>query len=100
MSSPAKAGTHNHRCCLLSELSTAALPKSRVHGVWVPAFAGTTEPSDRLMCANRNSRCDLLPAEHGGGFSRQRGEHQSHHVAETLVLGLLLQEIAAENHAQ
>src|SRR4051812_37590370 len=38
---PAKAGTHNPWHCLLRKAS-APSPKTRAHGVWVPAFAGTT----------------------------------------------------------
>src|SRR3954453_954611 len=38
---PANAGAHNHRCCL-ERTSTAACQYER-RGVWVPAFAGTTE---------------------------------------------------------
>jgi hypothetical protein len=36
---PAKAGTHNHRCP--KEITVSAT--SHKHGVWVPAFAGTTK---------------------------------------------------------
>src|ERR1700743_1399225 len=42
----------------------------------------------------------LAPAEHGRGFYGQRAQHHRDHVVEALVSRLLLQEIAAENHAQ
>jgi hypothetical protein len=38
---PAKAGTHNH-LSLLEQKPLATAPKHKTHGVWVPAFAGTT----------------------------------------------------------
>jgi hypothetical protein len=39
---PAKAGTHNPwRFPLKKDFAT--VPTTRRHGVWVPAFAGTTE---------------------------------------------------------
>ena len=38
---PAKAGTHNPWRFLLRKASTP-VPKTQRHGVWVPAFAGTT----------------------------------------------------------
>ena len=38
---PANAGTHNHRLCVVTkDICHGAL--TRRHGVWVPAFAGTT----------------------------------------------------------
>ncbi len=39
---PANAGTHNHRSPLLQKVSTRVLEDDS-RGVWVPAFAGTTE---------------------------------------------------------
>src|ERR1700722_7158345 len=40
---PAKAGTHSHRLVLLKRnCATAIGANSHRHGVWVPAFAGTT----------------------------------------------------------
>jgi hypothetical protein len=44
---PAKAGTHNHRTILLTPVYPLAKATHSVlnnigHGVWVPAFAGTT----------------------------------------------------------
>jgi hypothetical protein len=39
---PAKAGTHNHRR-LLEQKPSATVQKMRGRGVWVPAFAGTTQ---------------------------------------------------------
>src|ERR1700689_475200 len=50
---PAKAGTHNHgRQLLESRLPPSA--KSHRHGVWVPAFAGTThEASSLVECADQ-----------------------------------------------
>ena len=39
-------------------------------------------------------------AEIRGRFPRQRRQHQRHHVGEALVPGLLLQEVAAEDHAE
>ena len=39
---PAKAGTHNHRALLFSKPSTISF-HNFCRGVWVPAFAGTTE---------------------------------------------------------
>jgi len=44
---PANAGTHNHRIALLIATPTTAKATATVlnylgHGVWVPAFAGTT----------------------------------------------------------
>jgi hypothetical protein len=44
---PAKAGAHNHRVELLIAISPRAKATTSVlnnigHGVWVPAFAGTT----------------------------------------------------------
>jgi hypothetical protein len=38
---PANAGTHNHRLELLEKVSALGA-KTKGHGVWVPAFAGTT----------------------------------------------------------
>ncbi len=38
---PAKAGTHSHRRSL-GQKASASAPKMIGHGVWVPAFAGTT----------------------------------------------------------
>jgi hypothetical protein len=38
---PAKAGTHNRRRLLRWKVSTTTSETIR-HGVWVPAFAGTT----------------------------------------------------------
>ena len=40
---PAKAGTHNHSRRLSCATAARAAPSERVPGVWVPAFAGTTE---------------------------------------------------------
>jgi len=42
---PANAGTHNHRIALLiatTAKATATVLNYLGHGVWVPAFAGTT----------------------------------------------------------
>ncbi len=39
---PAKARTHNYRAQLLRESRQTAFLTNRQHGVWVPAFAGTT----------------------------------------------------------
>src|SRR5258708_16635626 len=41
---PAKAGTHSHRR-LLGQKASASATKTIGHGVWVPAFAGTTKES-------------------------------------------------------
>jgi hypothetical protein len=43
---PANAGTHNHRKRLLREGSRTAFSYHTRHGVWVPAFAGTTSHGD------------------------------------------------------
>ena len=48
---PAEAGTHTHwiefwpRCQSHPKATLTVLTKNR-HGVWVPAFAGTTSKSD------------------------------------------------------
>jgi len=39
---PAKAGTHTRRCSQLRTTIAKSLPQSKVLGLWVPAFAGTT----------------------------------------------------------
>ena len=39
---PAKAGTHNHRRALLKTVLADFSAKLKLHGVWDPAFAGTT----------------------------------------------------------
>src|SRR5690348_1252213 len=43
---------------------------------------------------------ELVPSENGEGFSSQRGQYEADHMIEPLVLGLLRQEVAAEDHAQ
>ena len=40
---PAKAGTHNHRRSLFRAVVMPTACKLHGRGVWVPAFAGTTE---------------------------------------------------------
>ena len=35
-------GTHNHQCYLLCDVGITSLAYDVSHGVWVPAFAGTT----------------------------------------------------------
>src|SRR5882762_447608 len=61
-------------------------------------FSGSPSRSDRLMC--RSKQYWRLLAEGGGGFSGEGRQYQRDHMVEALVLGLLLQEVAAENHAQ
>ncbi len=39
---PAKAGIHNHRCCLSRNAGTTSPGHNNRRGVWVPACAGTT----------------------------------------------------------
>src|ERR1700751_1784029 len=41
-----------------------------------------------------------VPPEQGKGFSGERGEHETDHVIEAFILGVLRQEVAAEDHAQ
>src|SRR6266566_2787791 len=38
---PCESRDYNHRCSMREKVSATA-PKTRGHGVWVPAFAGTT----------------------------------------------------------
>src|SRR3979411_1427242 len=53
--------------------------------------------SHRLMrWGSQTGQCRL--AEIRGRFSRQRGQHQRHHVGEAFVPRLLLQEVATEDH--
>src|SRR5215208_7436134 len=49
------------------------------------------------MCRRAHSR--RFP-EGGGWLSGQGREHQRNHVAEAFILGLLLQKVATENHAE
>jgi len=44
---PAKAGTHNHQLCYFRRMSRY----NRIQGVWVPAFAGTTQDVGLDSCA-------------------------------------------------
>ena len=64
---PAKAGTHNHwRSWLLREESLNSDAHNKRHGVWAPAFAGTT-----LQAPLLNSRISaILPATNGQGGTR------------------------------
>jgi hypothetical protein len=39
---PAKAGTHNHQYSRYENRMSSISPQLKRHGVWVPAFAGTT----------------------------------------------------------
>jgi hypothetical protein len=39
---PAKAGTHNHKWLLVRDGGTTSPFDNICHGLWVPAFAGTT----------------------------------------------------------
>src|SRR5258705_10535441 len=59
---PAKAGTHSHRRSLAQKVSASA-PKMTGHGVWVPAFAGTTwedsifkEPTSNTTSRSRGAK--------------------------------------------
>ena len=54
---------------------------------------------NRLPCRRPQFR-NLGLAEIRGRFSRQRRQHQRHHVGEALVPRVLFQEVAAEDHAQ
>ncbi|MGY3590825.1 hypothetical protein ACVIGB_009588 [Bradyrhizobium sp. USDA 4341] len=57
---PAKAGTHNHRCELLSALATTGPADNIRRSVWVPAFAGTTAVS--LAYSAISTGCAAGPA--------------------------------------
>ena len=52
---PANAGTHNHRsvCCCRRHLTPCVSPIGR--GVWVPAFAGTTDEGFRFQTTDAAS---------------------------------------------
>src|SRR5258705_13603644 len=62
---PAKAGTHSHRRLLAQKVSASA-PKMIGHGVWVPAFAGTTKENSivkqqtRLRAPRRDAPESLM----------------------------------------
>src|SRR5438552_14892816 len=79
-------------------------PKSRGRSVWVPApvrncALGRDDGLNGMMCRSAHPwRLDL--AETGGRFPRQCREHQRDHMREALIPRLLLEEVAAENHAQ
>src|SRR5258708_15112157 len=68
-------------------------------GVWVPAFAGTTLSSNHLLRCGPQFQRGVL-AKIRGRFSGQGRQHQCHHMSEAPVPRFLLQEVAAEDHAQ
>ncbi len=57
---PAKAGTHSHKRCLLRDAGTTSPAKNASHGVWVPAFAGTTRIMRRTR---RDETVQLIPCD-------------------------------------
>jgi hypothetical protein len=63
---PAKAGIHSPWHCLLRKAS-AILPKCKRHGVWVPAFAGTTRGEIAPYA--------IAPPLMGGMLKRSRQSH-------------------------
>ena len=62
---PAKAGTHSHRRSLEQKVSASA-SKMIGHGVWVPAFAGTTKESGWSFPSLRKATLSAV-AQRGGG---------------------------------
>src|SRR6267142_6808858 len=62
---PAKAGTHSHRR-LLGQKASASATKTIGHGVWVPAFAGTTKESGWSFPSLREATLSAV-AQRGGG---------------------------------
>ena len=68
---PAKAGTHSHKRFLEQKLSVT-VTKPRGRGVWVPAFAGTTNGSRR----ERGGVCNYH-RRHSAHYNRIAGLHPS-----------------------
>ncbi len=97
---PAKAGTHNHKRCLLHDAGTTSPAGNASHGVWVPAFAGTT----RIMRRTRRDEtvqlipCDdlTLAAMHAGVVEARAGASLTLiHVAR-----MLISDSPAEQHTR